>query len=428
MKVLMLNTFDELGGAARAAVRLLKGIRKRDIDARLLVQFKTGRDEHVLCRQGAVRKLLRRLKILIGLRPVRRYPNKPENNFSPSLLPDRKAPEIQRIDPDILHMHWLCAGFMQIETLSKLDLPLVWTLHDSWAFTGGCHVPFECTKYRQSCGACPVLGSDRENDLSRQTWERKKKAWRDLNLTVVVPSRWLADAARSSSLFSNVRIERIPYGLDTAHFKPLDKDESRQLLGLPQYKKIILFGAVQAFTDPNKGFHLLQAALRIVGQGATDMLAVVFSSIDCSRLSDLGMPAVFMGRVEDDQLAALYSAADVFVLPSKLENLPLTILESMACGTPCVAFRQGGLPDQVEHEVSGYLAKPYDVEDLARGIVWVLENEDRHATLSTRARQWIESEFSSEVESKRYAALYRELLENAWLRCKPLCEDVENSH
>lgn len=410
MKILLLNTFDEIGGAARAAGRLLKGLREQKLDASLLVQFKTGTDPAVLCKQGTLHKLIRRLKILLGLRPVRKYPNRPENNFSPAQLRDNKPAEVAAIKPDIIHLHWLCAGFLQVETLAKFNKPLVWTLHDSWAFTGGCHVPFDCTRYRQSCGTCPVLGSEREDDLSNQTWKRKKQAWQNLDLTVVVPSRWLAEAARSSSLFRDVRIERIPYGIDSAQYHPLDKYEARRRLGLPINQKIILFGAVQAFSDPNKGFHLLKDALRIVGRDTADTLAVVFTSMDRSQLTDLGMPAEFLGRVEDELLPELYAAADVFVLPSKSENLPLTIIEAMSCGTPCVAFRQGGLPDQVDHLVSGYLAEPFDVSDLARGIVWTLEDNDRRAELSRNARLKVETEFSLQREAKRYMELYRELL------------------
>ncbi len=343
-------------------------------------------------------------------------------------MPDGKPAEIAAIAPDIIHLHWLCAGFLQIETLAKLDKPLIWTLHDSWAFTGGCHVPFECTKYRDQCGACPVLGSSREEDLSRRTWQRKTSSWQNLNLTIVTPSRWITQAARSSSLFSDVRVEHIPYGIDTELFKPLDQQESRRALDLPLDKKIILFGAVQAFSDPNKGFHWLQAALRIAGQGASDRLAVVFSSIDRSRVVRPGHAGGFSGRVDDEMLPALYSAADVFVLPSKSENLPLTVLEAMACGTPCVAFRQGGLPDQVDDQANGYLAQPYEIDDLARGISWVLEDEERLALLSQRARQKVETEFSQDREASRYAELYREIVAEGRIaleiRALPLLRDI----
>jgi len=410
MKILMLNTFDEVGGAARAAVRLLRGERVNGIDAGLLVYFKTGKAANVICNSSPLRKLVRRLKLFLGLLPVRMYPNKPENNFSPALLPDNVPAEVAGISPDIIHLHWLCAGFIRVETLSKFNKPLIWTLHDSWAFTGGCHVPFDCKRYRYSCGKCPVLGSSREKDLSRWTWERKEKAWRELNLTVVAPSHWLANCARTSSLFQNVRVEVIPNGLDTETFQPLDKKASRNLLGLSNKKKIILFGAVHASSDPNKGLHLLTQALQALSKGSSDLMTLVFGSDDFKNMPDLGMPTVCLGRIDDDhRLAAIYSASDVFVAPSKQENFPNTVLEAMACGLPCVAFDQGGVPDLVDHRVSGYLAQPYDIEDLGQGITWIIEEEDRHKELSRRARYKVKTEFTLDLAARRYVDLYREL-------------------
>ncbi|MBI5446644.1 MAG: glycosyltransferase family 4 protein [Deltaproteobacteria bacterium] len=408
MRVLMLNTFDEVGGAARAAGRLLRGLRGLGVDARLLVHFKAGHDAGVVGNGGSLRRLARRAKLLLGLLPVRLYPNRPENNFSPALLQDTVRSEVATIDPDVVHLHWLGAGFMRVETLPRLGRPLVWTLHDSWAFTGGCHVPFDCTKYRERCGACPVLGSTRERDLSRWTWRRKETAWRGLDLTVVTPSRWLAECARSSSLFRNVPVEVIPNGIDTETFRPRERERARASLGLPEEKRVILFGAVRGASDPNKGFHLLRPALEALGRSSSDLLAVIFTSSEEPDFGDVGMPARLLGRVDgDERLAEIYSAADVFVAPSLLENLPNTILEAMACGTPCVAFEQGGVPDLVEHEVSGYLAKPYEARDLARGIAWVLEDEDRRAALSRRCREKVEAEFALEKVARRYGELYR---------------------
>lgn len=411
MKVLMLNTFDEVGGAARAAVRLLKGVRRSGIDAAMLVHFKAGNASEVICTPNPLRKLGRRLKIFLGLLPVRMYPNKPENNFSPALLPDNLPAEIAKNNPDIIHLHWLCAGFLRVETLSKFNKPLIWTLHDSWAFTGGCHVPFECKRYRQRCGACPVLGSSREKDLSRWTWNRKERAWRNLNLTVVAPSRWLADCARSSALFHDVRVEVIPNGLDTGTFLPGNKEQCRESLGLPKDKKIILFGAVKGATDPNKGLHLLTQALQILSKDYSDLMTLVFGSDNSAGMPDTGMPVVRLGRIDDDHtLAEIYSAADVFVVPSMQEAFCQTASEAMACGTPVVAFGATGLLDVVEHQGCGYLAQPYDVGDLAHGITWVLEDKDRHIQLSRRARQKVEEEFNLTDVSDRYVAMYRELL------------------
>ncbi len=411
MKILMLNTFDEIGGAARAASRLLQGVRNRGLDVRLLVQQKTGHAADVICHAGRLRSLARRAKMAAGALPVRRYPKAPENNFSPAMLPDRLATEVAAIDPDIVHLHWMNAGFLRVETLGRLKKPLLWTLHDSWAFTGGCHVPFECTRYRQSCGACPVLGSKREGDLSRRTWNRKTRAWRNLEVTLVAPSRWLADCARSSSLFCNARVEVIPNGLDTGLFRPRGRAAARQLLGLPHDRKIILFGGIRAAADPNKGLHLLLPALRSLGQGASDLMALGFSSFDTGAIPDPGMPLHALGRIQDDErLAAVYSAADVFVVPSLQEAFCQTAAEALACGTPVVAFGASGLLDVVEHRRCGYLAKPYDSEDLARGIAWVLADEQRRQALSAQARRKVEDEFSLDKVARSYARLYHDLL------------------
>jgi glycosyltransferase involved in cell wall biosynthesis len=412
MKVLMLNTFDDVGGAARAAIRLQRGIRGRGIESSLLVQFKAGKAGDVICDRSSLRQTARRLKVFVGLLPVRMYPNKPENNFSPALLPDHLSAEIAAFGPEVIHLHWLGAGFLQVETLAGLKKPIVWTLHDSWPFTGGCHVPFECTRYRQRCGRCPVLGSSRERDLSRWTWKRKEKAWFDLDLTVVAPSRWLADCARSSSLFRDFRVEVIPNGLDTEAFQPQDKKRSRDLLGLPKDRKIILFGAVRGTSDRNKGFDLLIKALRALGESSSNKMVVVFGSTDFAGKPDLGLPVIYLGRIDDDRrLAAIYAAADVFVVPSLQESFCQTAVEAMACGTPVAAFGATGLLDVLEHRRCGYLAQPYDTGDLARGISWILEDGNRHAELSLRARQKVEVEFDLKKVSGRYVTLYRELLE-----------------
>ena len=411
MKILMLNTFDEIGGAARAASRLLCGVRNLDIDARLLVQYKTGNAAGTICHAGRLRSLARRSKMALGALPVRIYPNAPENNFSPAMLPDHLVPEIAAVNADIIHLHWLGAGFMRVETLGKLNKPLVWTLHDSWPFTGGCHVPFECTRYQQSCGACPVLGSTSEQDLSRRTWSRKAQAWRNLDLTLVAPSHWLADCARSSSLFRDVRVEVIPNGLDTGLFRPRGKEASRRLLGLPQNKKIILFGAIRATSDPNKGFHLLLPALHSLDKKTSNLMALVFSSFDQAVMPELGMPVTSLGRIQDDEkLSLIYSAADVFVVPSIQEAFCQTASEAMSCGTPVVAFRATGLLDVIEHKKCGYLAKPYDIVDLEHGIAWILENQERRTELSTQARRKSVADFSLDKVAQRYVSLYDRVL------------------
>lgn len=411
MNILMLNTFDNVAGADRAACRLRQGVEAQGVAARLLVQFKFGADPEVLCFASPLQILLRRLKLYLGTLPVRLYPQKAENNFTPALLPDWLPEHVAMLAPDLVHLHWLGAGFCRIESLARLNRPLVWTLHDSWPFTGGCHVPGPCLKYREQCGACPVLGSTRVRDLSRWTWNRKSSAWRNIPLTMVAPSRWLADCARASSLFCDTRVEVIPHGIDTVKFRPQDKRAAREQLGLPPSRPMVLFGAVNPLSDPNKGWQLLQPAMRVVGASRPDAIAVVFGAVAPAHKLENGMETVFLGRLEDDAaLVAAYSAADVFVAPSLQESFCQTALESMACGTPVVAFGATGLLDVIEHRRSGYLAEPYAVDDLAEGIRWILEDSARHDDLAVGARSRAVAEFGLEAVAGRYVELYRDVL------------------
>ncbi|MBM2838490.1 MAG: glycosyl transferase group 1 [Deltaproteobacteria bacterium] len=413
MKVLHLNTFDSGGGAAIAARRLNRGLHDIGVDSTMLVQLKTGDDRSVSGAPPIWRKGLAMSRPFLDDIPLLLYPERKKITFSPATLPDRVFVRVREYDPDIVHLHWIAAGFVKIESLKKLKRPIIWTLHDSWAFTGGCHIPFDCTRYRDMCGACPTLGSTRENDLSRKIWQRKIKAWKGLNLTVVTPSRWLADCARSSSLFNNVRIEVIPNGLDIQIFKPIDKKMARNILSLPQDKKLILFGAIDSTSDKNKGFHLLSPALQILSEtGWRDRAElIVFGSHEPENSTDFKMKVRYLGKLNDEiSLAILYSAADLFVLPSIQESFGQTASEAMACGTPVVAFGSTGPLDIVNHQQNGYLAEPYEPDDLARGIAWAMEDGERWKALSMRAREKAEKEFELTLVARRYRKLYEEIL------------------
>jgi glycosyltransferase involved in cell wall biosynthesis len=414
MKALLLNTFQDWGGAAKAAYRLNRGLQGIGVDARLLVQARSSEAADVMGSRGIAAKIEYALRAQLDTLPVRRYANKPIYNFTPALVPDRVARPVASFSPDIVHLHWTAVGFLRIETLQSFRQPLVWTLHDSWAFTGGCHIPYRCLKYRDSCGACPVLGSQREDDLSRKTWRRKQAAWRDLEIALVTPSRWLADCARSSSLFGDRPVRVIPNGLDTELFAPSDRLAARKLLGLSPDKRYLLFGAMSSTSDPNKGFDLLLPALqRVAAAGwAQDAELLVFGASQPAEPPSFGMKARYLGRVADDAgMARLYCAADLLVAPSRLENLPNTVMESMACGTPCVAFNQGGMADLIDHGETGYLASPYESQDLARGIGFMLENGERRLEMGARSRLKVEREFALEKVARRYAELYRELVQ-----------------
>ncbi|MRR06373.1 MAG: glycosyltransferase [Deltaproteobacteria bacterium] len=413
MKIVLLNTFDVRGGAAVAACRLNTGLRSIGIDSRMLVQEKAGDDPFVTGPATPLRRALSAFRPMFDSLPLRCYPERQRITFSSAILPDRISREIKKMSPSIVHLHWIAAGFLRIETLAMLGRPLVWTLHDSWAFTGGCHLPFDCLRYREACGVCPTLGSSRQGDLSRWIWKRKKKAWENLNLTVIAPSRWLARCAGASSLFRNTRIEIIPNGLDMDRFRPIDQGTARDILSLPRHRKLILFGGAQASSDPNKGFHYLTEALGILSsRGWGDKADVlVFGSHQPEKDLGFGMQGHYLGHVHDDvTLSLLYSAADVFVAPSIQENLPNTVMEAAACGTPSVAFKIGGLPDLVEHGRTGYLAQPFDTDDLAQGIAVLLEDDKKRTEMGDAARHKVISEFALERIARRHAEIYRGIL------------------
>ena len=413
MRPLLLNTYDRTGGAARAALRLHQGLRQVGVESRLLVRSR-GADEPGVVEVGG--RALARPWARLDRLPLLPYPRRGHSLFTPGVVPDRLTAHVRSLAPDLVHLHWVADGFMRVETLGRLGAPLVWTLHDSWAFTGGCHVPGHCTRYRQSCGACPALGSRSDTDLSRRVWERKRRAWARVELTVVTPSRWLADCAGSSALLAGARRVVIPNGLDLDRFRPADRSASRSRLGLPVDRRLVLFGGIHSTTDPNKGLEPMVAALHhLAARGrAADVAWVVFGAAPNDPHPSVPCASRSVGLVVDESmLVDLYSAADVFVAPSLQENLPNTVMEAMACGTPCVAFDAGGLPDLIEHQRTGWLARAYEPEDLASGIAWVLEDEPRRRALGEHARRKTEAEFELAEVARRHVDLYGEVIDRA---------------
>ncbi|MBF2067413.1 MAG: glycosyltransferase family 4 protein [Calothrix sp. C42_A2020_038] len=413
MKILHLSTHDTSGGAARAAYRLHKGLQNVGLDSQMLVQEKHSSDKSVIAPNIRLFQGIAKTKLTFEVLPLKFYSQRSKSTFYAQWLPDAVVPSIAKISPDIINLHWVSAAFMRIETLARLKHPLVWTLHDMWGFTGGCHVTGGCERYKMSCGACPQLGSHNDKDLSRWVWQRKVKAWKNLNLTLVSPSNWLADCARSSSIFRNSRIEVIPHGLDTQRFHPLNKRIAREILNLPQDKKLILFGAIEATSDRNKGFHLLLPALHKLSQSgySKNWEVVIFGASKPDNPPDLGFKTHYLGHLYDDiSLVSVYSAADIMLVPSLQESFGQTASESLACGTPVVAFNSTGLKDIVDHQQNGYLAKPYEVEDFATGINWLLEDDERLQKLSFYAREKVERAFTLELQAQRYFSLYQGII------------------
>jgi glycosyltransferase involved in cell wall biosynthesis len=413
LKILIVNTHEKEGGAARSAYRLHKGLMSIGAESRMLVQYKKGDDPTIIGPANKLAKGLAFWRPELNALPLICYRNRTSPLFSPQWIPDSIPGRIVNLKPDITNLHWICDGFLRIETIAKLKGPIVWTLHDLWAITGGCHYPSECTRYIEACGCCPHLQSQKVRDLSRRVWKRKEKAYRGIDLTVVTPSRWLAKCAKSSSLFGAFRTDVIPYGLDLNRFKPVDKLQARNFLNLPPDTNLILFGAINATEDTRKGFQYLVPALqKLKDAGWQDKVEIViFGSSGGSTNEYPVFKTHFLGTLNDDiSLSLAYAAADAFIAPSIQENLSNTVMESIACGTPCIAFNVGGMPDMIEHRNNGYLANPFDIEDLAHGISWVIEEPKRTHALGHSARKKAEQEFSLDLQARRYLTLYEELL------------------
>ncbi len=405
---LILSTSDVDGGAARAAYRLHDGLQSIGTPSRMLVRAKSSRNQAVIPQDS----LLTKLGPIMSSWPLRGYPGRDRTLFSTQWFPDAIASSIKQINPDVINMHWVCNGFLRIETLKAFKRPLVWTLQDMWPMTGGCHYSADCDRYQASCGNCPQLQSNRENDLSRQIWQRKQKSWQSVDLTIVTPSNWMTQCVQASSLFKNLRVETIPFCLDTNAYHPHDKAIARQILQLPQHKKIIVFGALAATSDKRKGFNLLVEALQKLSQVgfSEDTEVAIFGSSTSEKTVDLGFKTHYLGHLHDDlSLSLAYSAGDVMIVPSLQESFGQTASEALACGTPVVAFNATGLRDIVDHEQNGYLAKPYCSEDLAQGIAWVLRDSDRCKKLSDHAREKAVRKFKLELQARRYMSLYKDI-------------------
>lgn len=371
----------------------------------MLVSQKAGVDPTVRELEGWGADLMRARDWGIDRLPARIYRQRDRQaTFSTNWFPYTR--QWSRLEADLLHLHWIGFNYLPISSWARLRQPVVWTLHDSWAFTGGCHIPHDCRRYEDACGKCPILHSEREHDLSRWNWKAKAHALPKMHPIIVAPSVWLSDCARRSSLLGGAEIHTIAHGLDLDIFHPMDRAVARAALGVPLDRPLIAFGAMFALLDWNKGADLLTEALN---QLDIDADLLIFGSDSVPE--NLKRTSYTAGTLTDEKrIAQVYAAADVMIVPSRSENLPNTIIESLACGTPVVAFRIGGIPDLIEHQVNGYLAEPFDTEDLARGIAWVLEDPERHARLRAAARAKAEREYEITHIARRYLALYEDVL------------------
>jgi glycosyltransferase involved in cell wall biosynthesis len=417
VRILHISTEDTSGGAARAASRLHTGLLRLGHDSKMLVAQRTSDDPTVARINRAAtpyRSLVRamdRYQISRSLKPYVKSRPAGLDRFSV----DRSEYAVDLIDgipeADVVNLHWV-ADFVDYQKFFKCHgkrFPLVWTLHDMNVFTGGCHYDEGCEKFAASCGACPQLGSTGEHDLSRKVWSRKQKAFEHVaagNLHIVADSEWLAGEATRSSLLRGLPITAIHYGLDAETFAPRNKLHARGALGIPADASVIMFAA-ELMTIRRKGLGTLVEAMHELAAQRNLMLLSVGR-----RMPELpaAVPHFHFGHVSSDFfLSILYSAADLFVIPSVQEAFGQTALEAMACGTPVVGSAVGGIPEIVQNGVTGFLVPASSPGALRDAILKLLEYVDQRSVMSANCRRLVLENHTLEVQARRYENLYHEI-------------------
>lgn len=398
MNILLINTYHH-GGAGVAARRLRVALNSGGIQADLLTADLAGSNWPFYAERLSFLPFERDKSVRFSFSLA---------NFGHDI---RTHPLVQKAD--ILHLHWINQGLLSLKNicqLSELGKPIVWTLHDMWAFTGGCHYSGACTNYLTGCGNCPLLRWPGPHDLSRRILDRKRTLL-PRNIHFVTCSEWLAGVACSSALLRSYAVEAIPNPIDTDVFKPLSESERadyRKKIGVSENAQVVLFVAMKV-TEERKGFPYLLAALHTIKQEqpGRPIEILVMGKSDPEILRALPYPVHALGLISNTaDLVNAYGAADVFVIPSLEDNLPNTVMEALACGTPVAGFKTGGIPEMVGHRKEGFIALQKDVAGLANGIVYSIDNQ---LSIRKNARQKVLNEYAHAPVVARYSTLYQSL-------------------
>lgn len=418
MKIVLVNKSDRVGGAAVACRRLQKALIKTGVDVKLLVQEKYDNDQTVeVTGTGFLKKKRNFLLFVLERFYFLFYEASKEIRFafSPALAGENIHKNSLIKNADIVHIHWFNQGFLSLKNLKRLitlNKPIVWTLHDMWAFTGGCHYSGDCENYTDNCGNCPFIKNPSEKDLSYKILQKKRAILKDANITFVTCSYWLKGKAKESSLLKDFKVVSIPNPIDRKQFYPMDKQLIRQKLSLPTDKKLILFAAAN-ISDKRKGLSYLLEALELIekyNSKPVDLEIVTFGKSDDTVFNDLPFRVHNLGVLSDiEKIARTYNAADLFVLPSLEDNLPNTIMESLACGTPVLAFKTGGIPEMIEHKKNGYLADYKSAEDLKNGLDFIL-NHLQPNSLSKNAIEKVQQSYSEDMVAQKYMEVYNSII------------------
>ncbi len=413
--ILHLSTFHLEGGAGVAATRLHRALLHSGVDSYMLIPEINKPQEHEVAlaetkwesRKSFLRFVTERLHF---------YPQEKDSSVRFAYSPAAVGADISTHplvqQADIIHLHWINFGFLSIRSLEKLfalGKPIVWTLHDMWAFTGGCHYSRSCDNYLSHCQYCPYLIKPDRYDLSFDQFEDKRNLYAHTNMVMVSPSKWLTNLTKTASLTRSLQARHIPNCIDTELFKPGIQSEIRQKLDLPADKKLILFAGANT-QDPRKGFIYFKESIALIRKTYPDVEVLIFGKANPQSFDSFPAPVHYLGQISDTaHMVAVYNSADMIIVPSLEDNLPNTIMEAMACGTPVVGFATGGIPEMIDHEKTGFVAELKSSESLSKGIDWIIR-ENITGKVSAAARKKVVDHYSEEIITTAYKALYKDLL------------------
>jgi glycosyltransferase involved in cell wall biosynthesis len=415
MKILHINTSDINGGAARAMFRLHKGLLNRGIESRLFSKEKQSDDSNIITLKKPIKwqKLAFKWRKEYIKRSLKAY-SKPAGfeKFSTDLSPYRGLIARQLPEADIYHLHWT-SDFVDLPALiQSIHKPIIWTLHDMWPFTGGCHYSSGCNRYEDKCGTCPQLGSKLPYDLSYQVWNRKHLVLRKKDkekFLACADSQWLCEKALNSSLLGDFKVTTVHYGLETDEFLPRDKEACRKALNIPSDKVVLVFGA-PGIDNPRKGFQYLMNAISVLTKRYPDLYLVSFGG--GIKPADINIPWLHLGHIADNHLLSIvYNTGDLFVIPSVEEAFGQTCLEAMSCGVPAIGFSgSGGITDMIIDNKTGVLAHEMNADSLSQAIEKGLSlSTDDYNIMSANCRQMALSEYTLDIQAQRYISIYESI-------------------
>lgn len=410
MKVIHLNYSSFTGGAARAAIRIHRALLAENIDSNMFVSISNTDDYTIKSHAGIINKLTAQLRPEITTYICKKS-IKRENVFhSIAIFNSKWLKLINESDADVVNLHWINGEMLSIRDIGLIKKPIVWTLHDMWAFSGAAHLSYDDkwqTEYKEDFKLHKLF----KFDLNRWTWRRKKKHWKN-PIQIITPSRWLANCATESSLMKSWPVKVIPNCLNSNVWRPHSQKNMRALFNLPLNVPLIMFGSFKANSANHKGLDILVKAINFLQIDRPNLEVVIFGQLRPKKPLLLNCKTHYLGHLHDEvALSALYSAVDVLAVPSRNEAFCQVASEAHACGTPVIAFELGGLIDIVEHMKSGYLAKPDNYKDFAKGISWVLKNNNS-GILSKRAREIVMEKFTNKRIADEYIKIYTKVLKN----------------